>query len=161
MYFGWIPLEIPHYGLVDAQLWYEHLLFIYYTCGRIRYTTFVCSSPKPEMLEIACPFPFGAHMFAMDDNYSGPFTIAKFLTSQALMEARVFALPLSHSAIVMEVKQQKHVDLPIGPPIKEQFEMDQGRSFSTLLFEEESIPGSYRGLGPRKRKTCTFYVPST
>lgn len=99
MYFGWIPLEIPHYGLVDAQLWYEHLLFIYYTCGRIRYTTFVCSSPKPEMLEIACPFPFGAHMFAMDDNYSGPFTIAKFLTSQALMEARVFALPLSHSAI--------------------------------------------------------------
>lgn len=48
-----------------------------------------------------------------------------------------YSSSVSHFPTVMEVKQQKHVDSPTGPPSKEQFEMDHGRSFSTLLLEAE------------------------
>lgn len=96
-FFRWILFDISHFGLVDSQIRYEPLPFICYTC--IRHTNYASSSPKPELSEIACPFPYRGHMYATDDNYSSSVMIIEFLTGQALVEARVSASFLSHSVV--------------------------------------------------------------
>lgn len=48
-FFRWIPLDIPHFGLVDTQLRFDtniRLLFVTRTPAST-----LCSSPKPEMLQ--------------------------------------------------------------------------------------------------------------